>query len=331
VIDLSERSVCAAGRGDGVATVGDRVLPDAARQSRTTLVVITRNRAEQLLGNLHRLRRSSPSVPVILVDNGSTDGAADLVRHHHPDVELVRLPRNMGAAGRTVGVRMATTPYVAFADDDSWWTAGALETAADLFDSHPGLGLLAGRLVVEPGGQLDPVCRLMRDSPLGAVPGVGPRVLGFMACAAMVRREAYLAVGGFHPRFGVGGEEQLLAIDLERTGWDCAYTDAVVAHHLPGHGAPRPRRNQIIVRNALWTAWLRFSAREALRETGIQLQRALRSDAATRRPRLVGAGEALLGTPWVARERRRVPAAVQRQLSLLRDADRLPERDEAWN
>jgi hypothetical protein len=34
--------------------------------------------------------------------------------------------------GRTLGVRAATTPYVAFSDDDSWWEPGALQSAADL-------------------------------------------------------------------------------------------------------------------------------------------------------------------------------------------------------
>jgi GT2 family glycosyltransferase len=315
-----------------VAVIGDTTATEAgARLPRTTLVVITRNRAENLLGNLERLRRRSPGVPVVVVDNGSTDGTSDLVRRHQPDVEVVRLPHNRGAAGRTVGARMATTPYVAFADDDSWWADGALAAATALLDAHQRLGLLAARLVVEPGRILDPVCRLMQDSPLGEVTGVGPGVLGFMACAAVVRRQAYLDVGGFHPRFGVGGEEQLLAIDLERAGWDCAYADAVVAHHLPGHGAPRPRRQQIIVRNALWTAWLRLSAWNALRELGIQVRDAVSSDATTRGPRLAGVGEALLGLPWVARERKRVPAGIEEQLALLRAGHRLRERDEAWN
>ncbi len=313
-----------------MAALGDAPATPAAGPPRTTLVVITRNRAEHLLGNLERLQRLSAGVPVVVVDNGSTDGTNDLVRRYHPDVELVRLPRNIGAAGRTVGVRMSSTPYVAFADDDSWWAEGALNTAADLLDAHPRVGLLTGRLLVEPGGGLDPVCRLMQDSPLDEVVGVGPRVLGFIACAAVVRRAAYLGVGGFHPRFGVGGEEQLLAIDLERAGWDCAYTDSVVAHHLPGHGAPRPRRSQTIVRNSLWTAWLRFGPRNALRETGIQLRDALTSDSATRAPRFAGIGEALLGAAWVLRERKQVPAGIEAQLALLRDAGALCERDEAW-
>jgi hypothetical protein len=55
-----------------------------------------------------------------------------------PLLEVIRLPRNMGAAGRTAGLRRAQTPYVAFADDDSWWAPGSLEFAEALLDAHPG-------------------------------------------------------------------------------------------------------------------------------------------------------------------------------------------------
>ena len=47
---------------------------------------------------------------------------------------MVRLDRPRGSSARNVGVAQVTTPYVAFADDDSWWAPGALAAAADLFD-----------------------------------------------------------------------------------------------------------------------------------------------------------------------------------------------------
>ena len=73
----------------------------------------------------------------------------------------------------------------------SWWAAGSLDRAAALFDRHADLGLLAGRVVVEPQGRDDPFCALLAASPLeGAGPGVP--ILGFMACAAVVRRDAFL-------------------------------------------------------------------------------------------------------------------------------------------
>src|SRR3954447_20800232 len=100
--------------------------------SRVSIVVITRNRRDELLTNLARLCTLPGSPPVIVVDNASTDGTVDAVHSRFPCVTVVRLPRNMGAAGRNEGVRRATTPHVAFADDDSWWEPTALRRAGAL-------------------------------------------------------------------------------------------------------------------------------------------------------------------------------------------------------
>jgi glycosyltransferase involved in cell wall biosynthesis len=62
---------------------------------------------------------------VIVIGNGWVDGTAAAVRERHPGVDLIELGANRGAAARNVGVARAGTPYVAFADDDSWWAPGA--------------------------------------------------------------------------------------------------------------------------------------------------------------------------------------------------------------
>ena len=179
-----------------------------------------------------------------------------------------------------------------------------------MFDAHPTLGLIAARIIVEPDGRLDPTCALMRASPLRtAVALPGPPVLGFLACAAIVRRDAVLACGGFHPRFGFGGEEALLAMDLASAGWDLAYVDEVVAHH---HPAPGPRawigaREQ---RNRLWSTWLRRPLPHAARLTAGQL-------AGSGAPGRRGLVSALAGIPWVLRERRLLPPQVEQHLRRL--------------
>jgi glycosyltransferase involved in cell wall biosynthesis len=96
-----------------------------------TVVVVSRNRKSEVLQTLGR----HPE-PVILIDNGSTDGTADAVEQLHPTVRVVRLGRNHGATARDLGVALATTPYVAFADDDSWWEPGALDTATRILVVH---------------------------------------------------------------------------------------------------------------------------------------------------------------------------------------------------
>src|SRR3954471_8265332 len=97
------------------------------------------NRREELLASLPR-----HEAPVILVDNASMDGTADAVRAALPHVRVVRLPENLGAVARNVGVALAETELVAFADDDSWWAPGALSLASALFSRHPRMAVLAG-------------------------------------------------------------------------------------------------------------------------------------------------------------------------------------------
>jgi GT2 family glycosyltransferase len=268
-----------------------------ADASSTTVVIATRDRRASLLHTLDRLHDLPEEPPVIVVDNGSSDGSPQAVRRRHQAVEVIEPGRNLGAAARTLGARSAGTPFVAFSDDDSWWSPGALERGALLFEAHPSLGLVAGRIIVEPDGRLDPTCRLMQMSPLPPDPVLArPQVLGFVACAALVRRSAFLAAGGFSPRFAVGGEESLLAIDLFAAGWALIYAREMVAHHRPAGGG-RGGRPRAQLRNAMWTAWLRRPVRKAIAVTAGAL-----SAAGTDAPATLAA--AVRGLPWILRERR---------------------------
>ncbi len=218
-----------------------------------TIVIASRNRWPDLERSLPRHQG-----PVILVDNGSTDGTAELVRTHFPHVTVVELEKNLGAVARNLGVRLAATPYVAFSDDDSWWAPESLLRASTLFAAHPSLGLIAARVLVGGAQRLDPTCSLMIESPLGRRDDLpGPSVLGFVACGAVVRRDAFLAAGGFDDIIFFMGEEERLALDLATLGWDQVYVDDVIAHHFPSGARDRNAAAILQARNRLLTAVLR--------------------------------------------------------------------------
>jgi GT2 family glycosyltransferase len=279
------------------------------------VVIATRNRGPELLGTLARLRALDEQPPIMVVDNGSTDGTAELVRIRCPAVQVVGLRRNRGGAARTVGARLVDSPYVAFSDDDSWWAPGALGRAAELLDRHPRLAVLAARVLVGPDRRRDPVCDEMAHSPLGRAADLpGPSVLGFIACGVVVRRSAFLEVGGFHTRLGVGGEEELLAVDLAARGWGLAYVEEVVAYHHPSPSRDPSARRRVQVRNALWSAWLRRPLGGAARQTVHLAARAMRQPGAWS-----GILLALLGLPWVLRERHPVHPELEAALRTLAD------------
>lgn len=256
-----------------------------------TVVIATRNRWERLAETVPHHR-----APVVLVDNASD------VPGEVPGVDVVRLDSNRGAYARNVGVRRARTPYVAFADDDSYWTPGSLARAARLMRAHPRTGLLAARVLVGPEQRLDPISTAMARAPLGTAPGAaGPAVLGFMACAVVVRRDAFLAAGGFAPRLFVYGEEALLAMDLAAAGHELSYVPDLVVRHLPQpSGRDVGARTRREVRNRVLTAVLR-------RPVGVVARTA--TAAVRESPR--GALDAVRDLPWALRHRRLLPAAVE--------------------
>lgn len=222
---------------------------------RVTVVVASRDRRADLLGSLPRHRAR-----VVYVDNGSTDGSPEAVADAFPGVEVIRLPRNVGAVARTVGVRAARTPYVAFADDDSWWAPGALRTAADALAAHERLGLVCARILVGADERPDPVSAEMAASPLPRTEDLpGAPILGFVACAAMVRTDAFLEAGGFDDVVRFPGEEERLALDLAAAGWAMSYLEDAVIHHHPSPRRHAPEeRQRTIARAATLTALMRL-------------------------------------------------------------------------
>jgi GT2 family glycosyltransferase len=159
----------------------------------------------------------------------------------------------------------------------------------------------------------------MARSPLAGAFLPGPAVLGFLACGAVVRRAAFEAVGGFRAGWGVGGEEQLLAVDLLAAGQRLAYvSEIIVHHHPPGHGGEAARRRARTLRNDVWFAWLRRPLLGALRETA-RIAAAGRVDRDARRA-LFGS---LAGVPWVICARRPVTRTIEREIRLLERQRRL--------
>jgi GT2 family glycosyltransferase len=281
------------GQGQGVFT---ELHPP---RSAVTCVVASRNRRADLLASLPR-----HEAPVVLVDNASTDGTVEAVRAAHPAVTVVPLDRNEGALARTVGTARAGTPFVAFTDDDSWWAPGDLARAVQVMRAHPRLALLSARILVGPEEELDPVCTELAASPLGTEPDLpGPSLLGFVACAALVRTEAFTAVGGFDPVVRFPGEEERLALDLAAAGWGLAYVDDLTVHHHPSTSRdPDTVRQAGIWRSRVLTALMRYP----LRDTAGQLLRAARAG----RPGLRGLAGALPRVPAALRRRHVLPAEV---------------------
>jgi GT2 family glycosyltransferase len=288
-------------------------MGDELAGQRVTVVIITRNRRGELARTLRHLAALPERPPVIVVDNGSSDGTAAAVRRDHPGVELIAARQNLGAVGRNLGVRRVTTPYVAFCDDDTWWEPGSLALAAGALDRHPDVAAVTARIVVEPAGTDDPIVAELETSPVPGRGGLPGRALvSIMAGASMLRTAAFREAGGFSPRLWLGGEEELLAADLLTRGYHLCYLPEATVHHQASTLRDPTRRRWLGIRNTLWFTWLR-------RPPGAALRRTAELAVTVPRDRVSAAafGAALAGLPWVVRERRPVPPPVEAWIRLV--------------
>ncbi len=263
-----------------------------------TQVLLTYNSARWLERTLEHLLATG--MPIVAVDNGSTDATPDVLRRHEAagQLALIALAGNIGAAARNRGVEAAHTPYVAFCDDDTWYEPAGMEHAADLLDAHPRLALITGRILVDDQQRLDPISVEMAGSPLAEEHGIpGAVLVSYMGGASVCRREAFLAVGGYDPRFFLGGEEETVGWHLLRAGWQQRYVDDVVVHHHPSL-ANFTRLGHYGIRNTIVTAWLHRPAGSAARWTAHVVRHAHKDVTLVR-----GLGMAAAAVPWIVRER----------------------------
>lgn len=240
----------------------------AIKNSKISVVMITRNRRTAVKQSLGHLTQLPENPHIIVVDNHSTDGTAELIADRFPEVELVRLNKNIGAVGRNIGVMRSTTPYIAFSDDDSWWQTGALDQAIKYFEQYPKVGVIAGKILVNDEKRLDPTSALQSISPLTPyVDMPGPAILGFLGCQLIVRKEAFMEAGGYSKLLHLSGEEELLGWDIAARGWGMTYCDDVVGRHYPSSDRDMAFRYRLGTRNIVRRAWLRRPLSKAIRKT----------------------------------------------------------------
>ena len=297
-----------------------------ALRDRLTVVLLTFNCAARVTAVVERLLELN--VAIVAVDNGSCDGTADVLSTF-VGLDVLRLPRNIGAAARNAGAERARTPYVAFCDDDGWWERDGLQIACSLFDAHEQLALVNARILVRDEQRLDPISAEMAESPVPDRDDLpGSVLLSFMGGAAVVRLTAYWAAGGYDERFFMGGEEETLAFPLAKLGWQMRYVPDVVMHHYPSLANATTLR-AYGMRNTLVNAWLHRPWRSAMRWTAFTL-----ADTPKNRDWVRGMALTLRAVGWIVRERSPMSATLDADAALL-DARRYVSRrpllhSQAW-
>lgn len=242
---------------------------------RVTVVVVTHDRPRELAGIIRQLRQSPEQPRLIVLDNASRHAVAVAQIARLNGADLVRHEHHLGAAVCNQVVASVTTPHVAFCDDGTWWSDGALKRACDLMDEYPHIGAINGRVLVGSSETEHPGCERMQHSTLDNTGLPGPALITFMSNAVVMRTRAFRHAQGYEPQAFKGAEEALIGLSLAALGWRIVYAQDVTMHQLAAvacHAAITPT---LVARNRLWVAWLRLPWPDAWRETRAVLSGAM--------------------------------------------------------
>lgn len=213
--------------------------------------------------------RGDLALEVIVVDNASADGSAEMVADCFPATSLIANGENRYyAAANNQALRASTAPLRLLLNPDIEVHPGALRALVDWMDSRPRVAAVAPRLLYPDGGRQHS-CRSFPDPDIVIYEALGlsrlfpsSRVFGKykmtwwdceesrpvdqpMASALMLRQEALDEVGLFDERFRMFFNDVDLCRRLWDAGWEVWFTaDATMTHHHGG--ATRLVRGEMI-------------------------------------------------------------------------------------
>lgn len=129
-----------------------------------SLIIVNHNVGELLTRCLDSIAASGDVVcEVIVVDNASVDGSAEMLAQKHPEVKLIVNSANLGfAAACNQGIKVSTGKYPVLLNPDTLLELGCLKQLFDFMESNLGAGI-AGPKVLNPNRSIQPTCRAFPD------------------------------------------------------------------------------------------------------------------------------------------------------------------------
>jgi GT2 family glycosyltransferase len=248
-----------------------------------SVIIVNYNVRDLLESCLHSVDTAFDSVhgEILVVDNHSNDGSADMVREKFPSVRLIEREHNLGfAVANNIALTEARGEYLLLLNPDTFVQEDTLQTMLAFFAGHPEAGM-AGCKIITPAGTLEPACRRSFPSPwvaftkLTGLSAVFKRsrlfarynltyldedatyeVDAISGSFMMLRRAVFEEIGGLDESYFMYGEDLDWCYRVQRAGWKIYYVHSTKIIH---YGGESTRRSSIDAQAVFYEAMQLFA------------------------------------------------------------------------
>ncbi len=193
--------------------------------SLVTAVIPTFNYAHYIESAIDSvLAQTYPNIELIVVDDGSTDHTAEIVRDYGRRLRYIYQENGGIGAARNTGVRAANGDYLAFLDADDHWEPEKTEWQLAVLQQQPSLDIVYGHARQYYSSDVSEGYRQRKTFAREVLPAT-------LASAMLIRREAFARVGPFDDRaFGLSVVDQHWFLQIKSAGLDYQILNQVVYH-----------------------------------------------------------------------------------------------------
>ncbi len=214
-----------------------------------TVNILSYNRRDELRNTLLKVfEQDYKNIEVIVVDNASIDGSAEMVNAEFPTVKLIRLSKNIGIAGWNEGFKIARGDFVLVLDDDSYPNNNIISQSLNEFSGNSNVGVVAFNI-----WNISKKMNEISYNPANEMPH-------FVGCGALIRKTVFESVGYFNELLFLYEHERDFTLRLYEKDYIIKYKNNLVVNHNASYlNRSNKRMKYYFTRNYLIILFIYFS------------------------------------------------------------------------
>lgn len=233
-----------------------------------SVVTICWNRKKDILESLKGISEILyDNLEVIVVDNDSTDGTVEAINEQFPDVNLIRMFKNIGIEAYNIGFKNAKGKYIVILDDDSFPEKHAVARMVQKFEENEKLGIAA--FDVRNYYNYDSVANdIIEEKTENSSAEAKDYLMAFNGAGAGVRKCVFEKIGFYPEEFFLYWNEQDTSFRMLNSGYQIKFFSDIVSYHKY---SPQNRKSWrapfYYCRNSFWLVWKNYPLLQAVQKT----------------------------------------------------------------